>query len=381
MAQSIYLDYAAATPIDKTVLAAMQPFLTTEFYNPSATYSAGRQSRQALEAARQEVAVCLGARPSEIVFTAGGTEANNLAVHGVMSQYAASNMVISSIEHSALKKPAAQFATKIAAVGANGVIDLDDLLAKIDDTTVLVSVMYANNEIGTVQPLRAIAGLLATIKKDRLRVGNTLPLLLHTDACQAPNYLDIHTAGLGVDLMTLNGGKIYGPKQTGCLFIKGGTSLTPQITGGGQEHGLRSGTENVAGAVGFARALTLAQHQRNQEVLRLRELQQEFYKQLSGQLPAAIINGSTKVRLPNNVHLTVPGQDNERLLMALDERGIMAAAGSACSASSQTPSDVLASIGLSDELAQASLRFSMGRQTTLAEVTTTVTALAKLVHN
>jgi cysteine desulfurase len=375
----IYLDYAAATPLDPSVIAAMQPYLQEQFYNPSATYQAALDVHKALEAARARIAYWLGSRPSEVVFTAGGTEANNLAIHGIMHRYPTANVVVSAIEHSAVLEPARCFDCREATVMVDGRLDLAALALKIDDQTVLVSVMYANNEIGTVQPLHAVASLLSAIKKQRLVDGNKLPLYLHSDACQAGNYLDVHTTRLGVDLMSLNGGKLYGPKQSGALFVKGGLVLAPLIYGGGQERGLRSGTENVAGAIGLAAALDLAQQQRPGEAKRLQALQREFYKLLQAQLPSAIINGSQKHRLPNNVHLTVPGFDNERLLIQLDEAGVMAAAGSACSASAEEASHVLRALGLSGAAAQASLRFSMGRPTSLAMIERTVQLLASFV--
>jgi cysteine desulfurase len=380
MSQSpIYLDYAAATPIDPRVLTAMQPYLQEQFYNPSATYQAALDVHKALEAARARVAFWLGSRPSEVIFTAGGTEANNLAIQGVMQRYPTANVVVSAIEHSAVLEPARRYDCHEASVTADGRLDLTDLGLKIDDQTVLVSVMYANNEIGVVQPLHDVAGMLRDIKKQRLADGNDLPLYLHSDACQAGNYLDVHNSRLGVDMMTINGGKLYGPKQSGALYVKGGLVLEPLIYGGGQERGLRSGTENVAGAIGLATALDLAQQDRLSEAKRLHTLQQEFYKLLQAQLPSAIINGSRKHRLPNNLHLTVPGHDNERLLIQLDSAGVMAAAGSACSASDEEASHVLRALGLSDEAAQASLRFSMGRSTTLPMIERTVQLLAGFV--
>lgn len=370
---TIYLDYAAATPLDDTVLAAMQPYFATNFYNPSATYLAAKQVRQALSAARAQVAHWLGARPSEVIFTAGGSEANNLAIHGVMRQFPKGNVVISSIEHESVQAPAGHYDVREVRVQPDGRINLDDLRDKIDEQTVLISIMYANNEIGTVQPIRDIAKIIQAVRTARGPKG--LPLYLHSDACQAANYLDLHVARLGVDLMTLNGGKIYGPKQTGALYVKAGVSLTPLIDGGGQEQGLRSGTENVAGAIGFAAALQLVQSNRHEESERLHKLQQHFFTGLSKKLPGAIINGSLKYRLPNNIHFTIPGVDNERVLMKLDEAGIQAAAGSACSASDETPSHVLRAIGLSDIDSQASLRLSIGRHTTSADIEYTIKAL------
>lgn len=359
---TIYLDHAAATPVDSEVLEAMRPYWQAKFFNPSATYQAALEVKKALEAARAGVAHWFGARPSEVIFTAGGTEANNLAIHGIMRQFPEGNVVVSAIEHESVLIPARRYDCREARVQPDGRLDLVDLRSKIDDRTTLISVMYANNEIGTVQPVREIAKLVGEIRRQRGAQG--LPLYLHVDACQAANYLDLHVARLGVDLMTINGGKIYGPKQSGALYAKAGTELRPLIDGGGQERGLRSGTENVPAAIGLAKALDKAQSTRHQEVKRLHDLQRHFFKLLEQGIPTASINGSPRHRLPNNVHLTIPGQDNERLIIQLDEAGIMAAAGSACSASDEEASHVLKAIGLSDEEARASLRLTMGRGTT-----------------
>ncbi len=377
----IYLDHAAATPLDSEVLAAMQPFFAEQFYNPSATYLPAQQVRASLEQARADVAACLGARPGEIIFTAGGTESDNLAITGVMRQFPDANVVVSAVEHAAVLEPARQFDCRVAAVDGQGVVDLDDLRARIDDRTVLVSVMYANNEVGTIQPIKQIANLLQETKRVRLAAGNVLPLYLHTDACQAANYLDLQVARLGVDLMSLNGGKIYGPKQSGVLYVAGHVQLQPVIRGGGQERGLHSGTENVATCVGFAKALQMAQARRHDEVRRLGELQALAFRLIEERLPDAVINGSRKHRLPNNIHLTLPGHDNERMLVELEQRGILAAAGSACSASDEEPSHVLRAIGLSDADAQASLRFTTGRQTTESDTNTLLDAFEIVVKN
>jgi cysteine desulfurase len=258
-------------------------------------------------------------------------------------------------------------------------VDIDELEKLIDDRTVLVSIMYANNEIGTVQPIAKIAKKLQFLRDERRRADNDLPLYFHTDAAQAAGYLDLHIARLGVDLLSLNGGKIYGPKQSGLLYVRGGLVLEPLVYGGGQERGLRSGTENVAACVGLATSLELAQAARHDEARRLQRLQQQFMDGLTAKLPQAVIRGSRKLRLPNNVHCTIPGTDNERLLIQLDEAGILAAAGSACSASNDTPSHVLRAIGLTDEEARASLRFSMGRATTAEQVDYVVDTLQHLV--
>lgn len=374
----IYLDYAAASPLDPKVKAAMEPYFAGMFFNPSATYMVARRVNQDVGRARASLASLLGARQMEIIFTAGGTEANNLAINGVMQAHAGTNAVISAIEHDSILAPAGQYKSKIARVQPDGRVDMEDLAAKIDDKTVLVSVIYANNEIGTIQPIRDVAKLIAAIKKERRQNGNDVPLYFHTDACQAAAYLDLHVGRLGVDLMTLNGGKIYGPKQSGVLYVKTGVKLKPQILGGGQEYGLRSGTENVPAIIGMAKAMELVQSRRESEVARLRAFQALFIDTLKVKLPEAIVNGSNKHRLPNNIHITLPGQDNERLMMQLDETGVICATGSACSASNEEPSHVLKAIGLSDQEAQASLRFSMGQTTTKANILYTVSTLAKI---
>lgn len=376
----IYLDYAAATPMDARVLQAMQPYFTERFYNPSATYMLALDVRKDVEAARARLSLILGSRPSEIVFTAGGTEANNLIIKGVMSRYPHSNLVVSAIEHESVLEPARTFAYKEAPVSVKGMIDVEKLTALIDDKTVLVSVMYANNEVGSIQPIHQIALTIQGIRRQRQKDGNKLPLYLHTDAAQAAAYLDLHAARLGVDFMTINGGKLYGPKQTGLVFAASHTRFTPQILGGGQERGLRSGTENVAGMIGLVTALELVQKRRHQETVRLQGLQHLFFNLLEEEIPGVIFNGSRQTRLPNNVHITIPHTDNERILIALDDAGILCAAGSACSASNEEPSHVLRAMGLSDAEAQASLRFSMGISTDEVAIRHTVTTLKTVLN-
>ena len=373
-----YFDYAAATPLSPKVIMAMKPYFDENFYNPSAQYLVAKQVRQAVEKARADVANILGARPQEIIFTAGGTEANNLAINGVMARYPEANCVVSSIEHDSVLKPAQQYKSKLAPVESDGRIDLKALEASINDKTVLVSIMYANNEIGTVQPLNSISALLKEIRWKRTKDGNSLPLYFHTDACQAPNYLNVLPNSLGADMMTLNGSKIYGPKQTGVLFVKNGIELEPLVLGGGQERGMRSGTENVAGIIGFATALKEAHGMRGAESARLSELQHLAIKFITKEMPKSVLNGAFGYRLPNNLHITFPGQDNERLMMALDELGFQVAVGSACSASSDEPSLVLKAIGMSDQDARSSLRVTMGRHTTEAGLKDLLKALSKL---
>jgi cysteine desulfurase len=362
--QRIYLDYAAASPVDKRVLDEMLPYFTENFHNPSALYEGARHAKQSLDFARSKTAQLIGAKPSEIIFTAGGTESANLAIHGIMhNREATAHLVVSAIEHDAVMMPSVQYPHAIVSVDSKGLTDLRSLRNSCTDNTVLVSIMLANNEIGTVQPIREISGTIHKIRHDRKSRGVKTPIYLHVDACQAPLYLDINVSRLGVDLMTLNGGKIHGPKQSGILYVKAGVVLTPIIAGGGQEWGYRSGTENVAFAVGFSKALELADKGRQKRARDMTKLRDYFMKGLEDKLNAEITGHRTH-RLANNVHVIIPGVDNERVLFALDDAGVDAAVGSACSASKDVSSHVLLALGKSDDEARASLRFSLGKSTT-----------------
>lgn len=378
MGSYYYFDHAATTPLDASVLAAMQPYLTSEFYNPSAYYAPAKAVRHAVETARHQVAQLLGAKTTEIIFTGSGTEANALAIQGVMRQYPDAHCVVSAIEHESVLASAAFGQVSLCPVDAQAVIDLQALRALITDQTVLISIMYANNEVGIIQPLREVVKLVQSIRQDRRQRGIDRPLYVHTDACQAANYLDLHVSRLGVDLMTLNGSKVYGPKGTGCLYVRTGTQLTAIIPGGGQENGLRSGTENVAGIIGFAAALAMAVELRDAEAHRLALLRDSVMSQLQSQRPDWIINGHIKQRLANNVHVTVPGADAETMIVQLESAGMLCAAGSACSASSQEPSHVLRAMGIADADARASLRITFGRSTDKSAIDALVAALVHI---
>lgn len=378
MPKRIYMDYAAATPLDKTVASAMQPYLINRFYNPSSLYTPARQIRDEVEAARSRVAKILVAKPSEVIFTAGATESINLSITGIAKAHPGSNIVISAVEHEAVMAAAiSAFGDnlKICPVTSTGLINLDQLSKLVDEKTVLVSVMYANNEIGTIQPLARIAQVVNSVRKLR---KSKLPLYFHTDASQAPNYLDLSVNRLGVDLMSLNGGKIYGPKQTGCLYIKSGVTLEPMLLGGGQERGLRSGTENVAGLVGFAQALEISQKKRVKESSRLVILRDRLISKLL-KIEGVVLNGGVKLRLPNNVNISIKDVNGETLLHYLDHAGIMAATGAACSANKDSMSATLLSIGLSKAQANCSLRLSLGRQSSQADVDIAAKTIAALV--
>jgi cysteine desulfurase len=379
--KSIYFDHAAATPLRAEVRAAMEPYLAGEFYNPSSLYQNAKEVRKAVEDARHRVAQVLGAKKQEIIFTAGGTESVNLAIFGVMRQVIMSRMpnipvvdfVTTSIEHDAVLSGMAQLKnegrpTAIVVVGMDGIVDPADVAAAITDETLLVSVMYANNEIGTIQPIAEIGKLVAEVREDRQKRGVELPIYFHTDATQAPNYLDMHVSRLGVDLMTLNGSKIYGPKQAGALYVRAGVEIGPMIMGGGQERGLRSGTENVAGIIGLTKALELAAGDREAETKRLSNLRDDAWKEIQKILPDAVLNGHVSRRLANNLNFTVPGIDGEQAVLYLDKQGVLVSTGSACSTGNTEPSHVLLAIGRSQAEANGSLRLTFGRTTTKDEI-------------
>lgn len=370
-----YLDHAATTPLDAKVLDLMIPYMAEHFANPSSLYLAGNETRRALEVARHAVAQVIGAKSGEIIFTSGGTESNNLALRGVMSGKVDKNVIVSAVEHDSVLAPAAQYDARTLPVKPDGRIDLDALGRLIDRGTAMVSIMYANNEIGTVQPLRDIASLIRAKEKE---YGTRI--VFHTDAAQAGNYLDLHVGRLDVDLMTLNSGKVYGPRAVGCLYVRTGVKLSPLLLGGGQESGQRSGTENVAGVVGFAAALTAAQDMKEAESKRLSTIQHDTLQQLQRVLPDSVFNSPTKHVLPNTINITIPSIDGEAVVMAMDQKGYQIATGSACHASSDLPSHVLLAIGRSEQEASASIRVTMGRSTTPEIMKDFVDTLSEVVN-
>lgn len=380
MKRTVYLDHAAATPLDLAVIKIMEPYLSQEFYNPASPYELAMKTKVTLNDAKKKIATCLGVKQSEVIITSGGSESNNLAIRGVMQQFPGHKVLVTAIEHESILEPAKEFDHQLIAVDREGIVDLKKLENQIDDEVVLISVMQANNEVGSVQPLREIAQLIDRAKAMRKARGIKVPLYFHSDGCQAPQYLDIHPHRMGLDLYTLNSGKIYGPKQVGLLYIGSKISLIPQIRGGGQQHGIRSGTESVGNTVGLAEALAISQNQKKQEVDRLRILQDKFISGLEKLGKGIQINGpKAKKRLPANLHITVPGVDNERLIYELDEYGIMVASGSACNASSKEPSHVLKAMGRSDKEAQSSIRITMGRSTSPSDVDYCLEVFCKLL--
>lgn len=367
----IYLDNAATTKVRKEVLNKMLLFFDKKFGNPSSFHSPGKEAKDAIENARERIAKILNSRTSEIIFTNGGTESDNLAILGTAraNKEKGNHIITSKIEHPAVleackKLEKEKFEITYLPVDKNGIVKISELKKSLRKDTILVSAMYANNEIGSIQPIREIAKLIRD-NTDKKKIG--FPYF-HIDACQAAGVLEMDVLKLGVDLLTFNGSKIYGPKGIGALFVKKGIKLEPLIYGGGQEYGLRGGTENVPAIVGLAKALELAQNDKDKENKRLLKLRDELISGILKKIPGARLNGDSEKRLPNNVNISIPKVEGEAMVLYLDSKGIYASTGSACSSKSLKPSHVLLAIGRSHELAHNSLRFTLGRDTTAEDV-------------
>jgi cysteine desulfurase len=359
-------------------VAAMLPFLSDHPGNPSGGHAVARVAKTALEEAREEVAAILGCAPGEVVFTGGGTEADNLAVKGgARAQHAdgLDGVVTSAIEHKGVLAAAARLRTEgfrvaTAGVGTDGVIDLDQLEAVLDDRTAVVSVMLVNNEVGTIQPLAEVA---ARVRRRSPRAW------LHTDAVQAVPWLDVAESVAGFDLVAVSGHKFGGPKGVGVLVVRKGVTLQPEIEGGGQERGLRAGTVNVAGAVAFATALRITHDRRKADVERVRVLRDRLHRGLVDAVPSAFFNGAPDAKVAGNLHVAFPGVESEALLVTLDAAGVYAAAGSSCSSGGTEPSHVLEAMGLSRADALASVRFSLGFASTNSDVATALDVVPRAV--
>lgn len=371
MRDRVYLDHSATTPLRPEVLAAMLPYFADLAGNPSSLHEDGQRAKQALDAARETVAGALGATPREIIFTGGGTEGDNLAILGVAEalQRRGRHIITSAIEHPAVLRTCEWlerrgFAVTYLPVDPDGVVDLAALRSSLRPDTVLVSIMLANNEIGSVQPLAEIAEL-----------AHRQGALVHTDAVQAMGKMPVRVDDLGVDLLTLTAHKFCGPKGCGALFVRKGTPLEPIAFGGHQERGLRPGTQNIPGIVGLATALELAIDELPSESLRLAALRDRLQTGVTGSIARVKVNGAAPTRLPNILNVSYAEVDGEALLMALDMRGISVSTGSACAAGASEPSHVLRALGLGAEWLQGAIRISLGRTTTDADIDATLAAV------
>lgn len=423
--EKIYLDYASTTPIDQSVFTAMKPYFSEKFGNPSSLHFFGQQTMAAVDESREKIAKAIAAGFREIIFTGSATEANNLALRGIVEKYRIQNLesnknrnaqnpslnhndyvlipriIVSSIEHGSiletcrdLKKQGIEII--YLPVNYEGLIDLKKMEKALNERTILVSIMYANNEIGTIQPISNIAEIIRKFKiknekskKKNSELAATLPLF-HTDAVQAFQYLDCNVNNLGIDLMTLSAHKIYGPKGIGCLYIKSINSksyiLNSVVTGGGQEFNLRSGTENVAGIVGFAKAIELAFNSRKLQIKKIANLRDYFWEKIKIIYPKARINGilnkkSRIQKLPNILNIYFPGHLAEDILIKFDLAGIAVSSGSACSSRASKLSHVLMACGLPLNRVKSSLRISFGKFTTRTEIDKAIKKIKKIIRN
>jgi cysteine desulfurase len=391
--KTIYLDYASTTPVDPKVIKAMVPFLGKSFGNPSNLYNKGREAKLAVDESRKKIAEIIGARPNEIVFTAGGTESCNLAIFGVARRLTpikqfdlkAPHIIVSTIEHQAVLAPVIKligegFRVTFLPVNEQGFVDVKKLAQEIRPETILVSIMYANNEVGTIEPIAEI-GKLIKLQNSERRAEKRREIIFHTDACQAAGSLDLNVNKLGVDLMSINGSKIYGSKQTGFLFVRSGTNLEPIIYGGGQEKGLRSGTENVAGVVGLGLALAIADKEKKSNNQKIGKLQKYLIEQLL-KIPGIELNGPKADgvrRLVNNINIYIKDVEGEALMLYLDSYGVLVSTGSACSSTNGEASHVLQAMGKFLNEAESSIRLSLGKATSKADLDYTLAILKDLV--
>ena len=379
----VYLDHAGTTPMDPRVLEVMMPYFSQLYGNPSSLHAVGQEARYALDESRERVSQVLHCRPREVVFTGGGTESDNAALQGVATALheTGNHVITSSAEHHAVLHACQNLETQgfdvtYLPVDSYGMIHPDAVYDAITDRTTLVSIMYANNEIGTINPIPEIAEVV------QKRAGEfERTIVMHTDAVQAAGYLDLSVRRLGVDMLSLSGHKIYGPKGTGVLYIKRGTPFLPLILGGGQERERRAGTENIPGIVGISVALEMADSQKEATSAHCLSLRDRIIQTVLERIPGTHLNGHPTCRLPNNANFSFTGVEGEPILLGLDMAGIAASSGSACSSGSLEPSHVLLALGQSAELARGSLRITLGKDNTAEEIDYLLEELVALVGN
>jgi cysteine desulfurase len=373
----VYLDHSATTPVDQEVAELIRIYYTEKYGNPSSVHSFGREVKNALEEARQQVAALIGARPEEITFTSGGTEADNLAILGTAEarRSKGKHLIVSAIEHHAVLETAEYlekmgFELTLLPVNAEGIVDTASVAKALRPDTILVSVMHANNEVGAIQPIEEIG-----------RIIRDHGAVFHVDAVQTAGKIPVNVEKLGVDLLTISAHKIYGPKGVGALYIRKGIRVSPLMHGGGQEKKRRSGTENTPGIIGFGKACELAGQRMAEEAGKLGKLRDKLIKGIVERIEHVKVNGPLgELRLPNNVNVSIMFVEGESLLLSLDMLGIAASSGSACTSGSLDPSHVLLAMGLSHEVAHGSLRFTFGRQNTEEDVAYVLEHLPKIVE-
>ena len=377
----VYMDHAATTPVRPEVMEAMLPYFTHRFGNASSLYTLAQESRRAVDEARESVARVLGCRTSEVVFTSGGSESDNTALKGAASalKQTGNHIITTSIEHHAILHTCQYledtgFSVTYLPVDRDGLVDTEDVLKAVTEETILVSVMLANNEIGTIQP---VADMARGVKEIAKKLGRTI--VFHTDAVQAAGFMDIDVNALGVDMLSLSSHKFYGPKGVGVLYVRRSTPFTPQQFGGAQERQRRAGTENVPGIVGTAVALRLASEERESSSEHCLRLRDSLVQGIQERIERVHLNGHATLRLPNNVNFSFDGVEGEPILLGLDFAGTAASSGSACTSGALEPSHVLLALGLPADLAQASLRLTLGKDNTQEDVEHVLRVLPELV--
>ncbi|MDE1843233.1 MAG: cysteine desulfurase [Thaumarchaeota archaeon] len=370
----IYLDNAASTQVHEKVIEKMIPFFREQYGNPSSIHSHGRLANTSIQNARKQIASLINADSREILLTSGGTESNNTAIYGIVSQNKGRHIITSSIEHDAILEPCKRlerdgYRVSYLPVDKHGLIDLDDLRKEISEDTCLITIMYANNEVGTIQSIKEIS-----------QIARENRIIFHTDAVQAVGKIPIDVKESGIDLLSISSHKIHGPKGVGALYIKKGTRISPLILGGGQEDGLRSGTENVASIVGFGTACALAKDHMDENMAYLKQLSDKLISRVVQEISHTTLNGHPDKRIPNNTHFTFLGINGEDLIIKLDENKISASTGSACSVKIQKASHVLKAMGFSHEQVTGSLRLTVGITNTEQEIDSAVDTLKKVVR-
>lgn len=389
--KKIYLDYAATTPVDPEVKAFIQPYFDEIFGNSQSMHSIGQESYKLVETARNFIAQMLNCQPQEVIFTSGGTESNNTAIKGVYfanRKLGGKHIITSTIEHHAVLEPIKFIVDNFKEEGARvtyvpvnskGIVDVDKIFESISDDTILISIMHANNEIGTIQPIKEIAEKLQKVNQQRIK-ENKPRIYFHTDAVQTFGHIKVDVEELKVDLLSASGHKFYAPKGVGFLYIRKGTRIEPLLHGGGHEFNLRSSTVNVSGIAGIYKAAEIAQKVMDEENERIKKLRDKLLNAIVEEIPNVVINGDMENRLVNNINICIPGVESESILLGLDNEGICVSSGSACSSGSLEPSHVLLAIGLNPVVARGSLRLTLGRFTTEEEIDTVIKVLPKIVE-
>lgn len=370
----IYLDNAASTPVHEKVIEEMIPYFREQYGNPSSIHKFGRTANTAIQTARKRIADLINADSKEILLTSGGTESNNTAIYGIAFQNKGKHIITSSIEHDAVLEPCKRLEREgcrvtYLPVDREGLVNPEDARKEISNDTCLITIMFANNEVGTIQPIKEIAS-----------IAHENNVVFHTDAVQAIGKVPVDVKDLGIDLLSISSHKINGPKGVGALYVRKGVVISPLILGGGQENGLRSGTENVASIVGFGMACKLAKENMNQNMAHFKNLTSKLINRVLREIPGSTLNGHSEKRIPNNVHFTFLGVNGEDMIIKLDENKIAASTGSACSVRIQKASHVLKAMGFSHEQITGSLRLSVGISNTEQEINETADMLKKVVR-